>query len=1194
MADSQKEMTDIFGNPITSTEELEKDMFGNPITSTEKEKTVDEVQDIISGTNVNPNAPVEVKTNIPYEDVKNQVGVKPTSYPTREMAVFNFLGQQALSMSDEDFSTLNLPKPSSTMYEGLDFSEAEALYKKYRNHPNYGGGGYNYTDPNTGEKDKVIVPLPKEQLNIPFIGNVTSPTAMLPFETKADVSTMDIVEGGFTNFVGDIAETSGAIIDWASTVVMSDEWEKENPEGLGINKYIKEKYPEYNFGSGTDALIGETGPLISGGFLGKATITGVMNLGPKLPGLVQNFAKFAGFDAGVSASVDEDLGGLLIGSDPKQKLINLDSWTGGLTKGIEVDIDSPEWEQALSKRANIFLDGLIASGIAQKGIEGTGAVAKLFYSFGIKPIITPFNKASKEDILVKEQLNNILSVIGKSPDDAEAIKGIVKLIEDNKEAFSTIIKGIDDEEITIALSTMDAFEQGLKNIDISKYPELNLSASDIRRLQSTAKGINKNAETPGSAVADVRAEPTRILEDVTRQVEDAAGGSSAVKEGTEAIQDVGTLEITTAKNNVDDLTKRLEIAKGDVELLIKNDPELGPKLKALSELDDFNFEQLPRGSAEELETYIRKSYDDMTFKKDELYRAVSDGEVDAEGIIQALNNMTADQLALGKSGLGRAEPLANLLDLATKKMVKVGDDLVEETDDVILDRVKEFLSRGDGVSYGDLYQFRSKLAKIKNDLYSKGGAVEGGTADALNQFIRYIDEEALDYASKQNPLLDDAVSEAKNYYSKDYAPFWRDKGVLEEYARNYNVVRNLPGDLPAGTLDNNTKLLTDIIDDPKAVNQTSNIVKLINTSDNPEVVSDYIIGNAAVKLKQLLARGKSFDDIEVQTLLDSLDNYGSTLAKDFPDQSKNLQTFINNFRNQKGTVANITEELDEAIKVSNNIEENIYSKKLKDFFDDRNIPIQGEQGFSAINKIIKRGDLNLIDDLLVYADQDPIIRDALKSAYSKSFRNNVLGSTPEFSGAANLKTGQAQAVQEELNNILDAGKKIFADQPEIPNALESILDLSYVITGNRRARDIAGTSDTFIRTQAKQASDRAITYIFGVLNRIGARVRSGVTGILNSVDDEIGAITDAVLSDPDEFIRIANRIAESAEPATFRKEIMLPYLTRSYGIVAQDEEAEIELLNILGEVEQELVMKGNDLKGFIIEGIEEAQDSFLK
>ena len=211
MADSQKEMTDIFGNPITSTEELEKDMFGNPITSTEEEKTVDEVQDIISGTNVNPNAPVEVKTNIPYEDVKNQVGVKPTSYPTREMAVFNFLGQQALSMSDEDFSTLNLPKPSSTMYEGLDFSEAEALYKKYRNHPNYGGGGYNYTDPNTGEKDKVIVPLPKEQLNIPFIGNVTSPTAMLPFETKADVSTMDKISGGFTNFVGDIAETGGAL-----------------------------------------------------------------------------------------------------------------------------------------------------------------------------------------------------------------------------------------------------------------------------------------------------------------------------------------------------------------------------------------------------------------------------------------------------------------------------------------------------------------------------------------------------------------------------------------------------------------------------------------------------------------------------------------------------------------------------------------------------------------------------------------------------------------------------------------------------------------------------------------------------------------------------------------------------------------------------------------------------------------------
>ena len=1168
--------------------------FGKNLIQEEEEKSVDEVQSIIEGTNVNTNTTVEAKPSVPYEDVKDKPGVKPTSFPTREMAVFNFLGDQALTMSDEDFSMLNLPKPSSTMYEGLDYSAAKALYQKYLKHPNFAGGGYNYTDPVTKEKDKVIVPEPREQIPLPLVGNISNPGMELPFETKADTSVGEKVFFGAPNMVGDLAETAGAIVDWASLVIGSDEWEEQNPEGLGINKYLKEKYPEYNFGSGTDALVGETIPLISGGFLGKKAIEGVMSYGPKLPGLVQNFAKFAGFDAGVAASVDEDLGGLLIGSDPKQKLINLDSWSGGLTKGIEVDVGSPEWEQALAKRTNIFLDGLVASGLAQKGIEGTGAIAKLFYGFSIKPLITPFKKEAKEDAIVADQINNILSILGKSSDDAEAVRGIVKLIEDNKEAFSTIIKSIDDEEVNIALSTMDAFEQGLRNIDVSKYPELNLSAGDIRRLQSTAKGINKNAEAPGSAVADVRAEPIRVLEDVTAKVEDAAGGSQAVREGVEAIQDAGTLEITTARNNVEDLSRRLQIAEGQVELLIKNDPELGPKLKALSELDDFNFGSLPQRSAEELEQYIRKAYDDMTFKKDELYRAVSDGEVDPEGIIEALNNMTADQLALGRSGLGRAEPLAELLDLATKKMVKDGDKLVEETDDVILDRVKEFLSRGDGVSYGDLYKFRSKLAKIKNDLYTKGGAVEGGTADALNQFIRYIDEEALDYASRQNPLLDDAVDEAKTYYSTTYAPYWRDKGVLEEYARNYNVVRNLPGDIPAGTLDNNTRLLTDIIDDPKALNQTSNIVSLIKVSDNPSVVTDYIVGNAAVKLKQMLARGKTFNDVEVQTLLDSLDTYGATLSKDFPEQSKNLQTFISDLRSQKGTVESLTKDLDDAIKVANTIEENIYSKKLKDFFDSRNIPIQGEQGFSAINKIIKRGDLNLIDDLLVYAEQDPIVRDALKAAYAKSFRTNVLGSTPEFSGAPNLKTGQAQAVQEELNNVLDAGRRIFADQPEIPSALESILDISYIITGNRRARDIAGTSDTYIRQQAKQASDRAITYIFGVLNRIGARVRSGVTGVLAQVDNEIGMITDAVLSDPDEFIRVANRLAEGAEPATFRKEILLPYLTRAYGITAQDEQSEIDLLNIMAEVEQELVMKGNDLSGFILEGVDEAKDSFLK
>ena len=243
---------------------------------------------------------------------------------------------------------------------------------------------------------------------------------------------------------------------------------------------------------------------------------------------------------------------------------------------------------------------------------------------------------------------------------------------------------------------------------------------------------------------------------------------------------------------------------------------------------------------------------------------------------------------------------------------------------------------------------------------------------------------------------------------------------------------------------------------------------------------------------------------------------------------------------------------------------------------------------------MRRGDLNLVDDLIEYSKNDPIIRDALKASYAKTFRNDVLGSVTEFSGAKNLKTGATQRTQEELNNILATGRKIFADQPDIPIALESVLDIAYIITGNRRAKNIAGQSDTAIYTAAKQASDRAITYIFGVLNRIGARVRSGVTGVLGSLDSEIGQITDAVLSDPDYFLEVATRIANNAEPTTLRTEVILPYLTRMYGITAQGEEGEIELLNILAEVEQTMAESGNDVLEFIGDGVDEAKDSFLK
>ena len=58
--------------------------------------------------------------------------------------------------------------------------------------------------------------------------------------------------------------------------------------------------------------------------------------------------------------------------------------------------------------------------------------------------------------------------------------------------------------------------------------------------------------------------------------------------------------------------------------------------------------------------------------------------------------------------------------------------------------------------------------------------------------------------------------------------------------------------------------------------------------------------------------------------------------------------------------------------------------------------------------------------------------------------------------------------------------------------------------------------------------------------------------------------------------------------------MILPYLTRMYGITAQGEEGEIALLQILAEVEQDIAEKGNDVLDFIEEGVDEAQDSFLK
>ena len=67
--------------------------------------------------------------------------------------------------------------------------------------------------------------------------------------------------------------------------------------------------------------------------------------------------------------------------------------------------------------------------------------------------------------------------------------------------------------------------------------------------------------------------------------------------------------------------------------------------------------------------------------------------------------------------------------------------------------------------------------------------------------------------------------------------------------------------------------------------------------------------------------------------------------------------------------------------------------------------------------------------------------------------------------------------------------------------------------------------------------------IFGVLSRVGARVRIAASGVIRNLDTEVGAITDDMLANPEEFVRIAKKVTKDQLP-TDVQDVLWAYFTR--------------------------------------------------
>ena len=1082
--------------------------------------------------------------------------------------------QKLLDRDPEELKNSDLPPPNTQMYDGLSSEDANKLYKIYRQNENARIGLFGRVL-ESEDKDRVI-PIPTETIFKDDFGTKDE-LGEAVFEKGAKVSLADKAMYGVGNALKWIGLTGAAGIDYVANKLEEkvplgamDFYDEETgeyrfdyipPEEL--KEIRKEDINAYSLASAVDKNVAETDPgdslgdtlilegsgLVVGGVGGFKLADRVIKYAPKIPNVIKGLAKFTSVEAGMSTALSPDVGTFLVGENTL-----FGDHTGTILQGVDVAPNSPEYEQILAKKTNILMDALLIAKPAEGVIRAGVWASKGTYNLVIEPILNIGSRSRREKEIVNQILDKLAlaSNPGKYGADLNTVKKeLVKLIEENQEV---IIKMADDEEIKIGLDTMGALERALAS---------DTSDEQIQAILSNARGQRQGALAGGEAqqleVATGRASKT--LDDLTTQTDDALATESML-DAADNIAQQGLGEIATAKSLVDDLTKQIDDAGGDVVAVLKNNPVFED---LIGKIDGVDFNSLKNASAEDIIKVLEDSYGSMTSQKNAKYAAVKGGEVNSDDLFDILSEINPGQLDAGASSLNASNPLANLL----KVLRQLEDDVITDGVNVSAKERLDDLIQTEGLDFGQLYKMRGDLAVLKNDFFLSKNPEQIAAARIFDKFVKFIDEDALDFVIKGGGEAGENAKIAKEYYKDTYAPIWNDgalKDYVDVYSQNYkfNKANYMQGasDILEDTITNKNKY---------RASHLINSLDTIGDANQASLVTDYIIGDIVSKINVKIKSGVPLDNIGMQDIVSSLTQYSDIVARNFPEEATRISTFIDNLKNQRGNVDALTKQLDEAISSHKAAEDLIYTKQLSEFFDRSGRPVAPENVYQAFNRIfndsVNGG--NTLDDILERAGDDPIVLDGIKVAYQKHLRGKIFGANIDTVGARSIKTTAAEQIVEELQPTLEYGRKIFKDTPEVIDGYEKLIELSYGIQRSKGAKAITSDSSTVFRAKATQSVDRLVTMIFGVLSRVGARVRIAASGVIRNLDTEVGAITDDMLANPEEFVRIAKKVTKDQLP-TDVQDVLWAYFTR-VGVYNEDNENEKqEFMKALADVELQM------------------------
>lgn len=1035
---------------------------------------------------------------------------------------------------------------------------------------------YVYTDPDTGERNVINPPRRSRFGNLFGLAGEDNPT----------VSIGQQVMGGFAESAGDIAETGAAIVD-------------KGLEKVGVDTNLTETVRDNTFGIKTDtlssSLIADGIPavvsaIVPGVGVYRATqgVTNALRNAPKIVQLLGNVIR-----ATPAAITGEAFATAGTGTEEDTWLFGEGKVFGDVSQLIDLGDDVAA--EVLKKRMNVFVEGLGLGGAFAAGLK----LGKDTAVFGYDVLFSALASLRGKNIerQVYERISAELANLGPdaSPEQlAEARQVIANIVKENKEIFVTDINNLDETK-PIVLDTISALlKAGLDTTDAA-------NAQRIRQgvvLEDQSGQLKTAMDAPVTEVDDQLAlQQQNILAEDPAALSNATEGFVDIAQGQ--VDEALEVSAAQAKKNFDDQA-------GKIVQAISDDLGLVKRVNDASGTDIVITKTMAR---DDITDGLETAYTTMLLEKNGRYAAIKGGDVSAQDVYDMFSQMTIDEIT--QAGRTFSRDVGVFLRQIQPQMVPDVDDLGEEimrreTPEEIVDRLDGWLS-SNNADFGFFYNnVRPEFAKLKGAAFD---AKDPLAAEYYNRILRFIDDDMVDFVKESDPDLAEAAVEAKRYYSEDFAPLWRDDDTLQEFASIWDRTIGTTPTSKLNTLATGTEPKRGTFD-AKAYDvvenvlqggnpaRTVNLAKALEGTSDPGRIADYMIVDtindfynkikgAGLQDGQFIAgQGGDLTQVDLSNLTMTLRRYAeqlNALANVTPEMGEkvaSLNTFISRIEAaaaSQDAIKNVEKLLEGVQDASGDMLKEVENGVLSNFFNKNRtrlpniVPTSNPQ--AAFEKIFGAGARlggearqNVTDLMQVISEQPEaermILMRGLKLAYNGFLRSKVLAKTPELGGTTPVRSAGIGDMIEGRDAAFDIGRIIYADTPEIPDAIEATLMAAKEATDTARATPIRSQSATGFNAAARTATTRLIYLVVGPLSRAGARARA-IAGVgIEKADAEAraNAVLTNILSNPDEYLALAQKFNRNPRDPLL-EDLMIGFITR--GLLKTDTDYQDEMDEIL-------------------------------